>query len=497
MKQDPAFAGDVLGEQDVGIAVVPGEQAAPHRVADGNAVGAVVGGIDVVLALGIVELGRAALDDRIALFGLAEIEARLADGGTAGGERRDVLQVEQRQAFAALARHRRHHHAGAVGEEQMQVDPGLRVGRQQRRLELARRQHHLLIGAVQPIAVDVHVEEFVIGPDLLELGVGVHQRLPVPQPDVVDGRAVGLERGEAQPFLGRERLHRDLLQVVGLPRQGDVALDIGRLELQLARLHGEAIEQRGKQPGDHDRAGEQQQRRRRGEAPGPPPHGRRRGDGAGGGQSGHEPQDRQPDMEIGVARADDDAVVAVEQQEAIERVGPGLDREVQAEQHRAVDEGGGRQAARRPVELDVALHPIDRAGQGGAEEQEQQQPVLERDIGRQREEIEADVLAEDRVALAIGHLVKEAKGHLPVRELDRSGQQAEQDRCARDKKAARDMRRHVTDELHRRLRCPRGKGRACRPGRRLPGEAERQRLPTARRRRSTRRRRRGRGRCGR
>ena len=86
----------------------------------------------------------------------------------------------------------------------MQVDPGLRIGRQQRRLELARRQHHLLIGAAQPIAVDVHVEEFVVGPDLLELRVGVHQRLPVPQADVVDGRAVGLERGEAQPFLRRK-----------------------------------------------------------------------------------------------------------------------------------------------------------------------------------------------------------------------------------------------------------------------------------------------------
>ena len=80
-------------------------------------------------------------------------------------------------------------------------------------------------------------------------------------------------------------------------------------------------------------------------------------------------------------------------------------------------DGGGRQAARRPVELDVALHPIDRAGQDRAAEQDQQQPVLERDIGRQREEIEADVLAEDRIALAIGHLVKEAQRHVPVREL--------------------------------------------------------------------------------
>ena len=272
MKQDPALVGDVAGEHDVGIAVVPGEQAAPGRVADGDAVGAVVGRVDVVLALGIVELGRGALDDGIALAPLAEIEARLADDGTAGGDRRNVLQVEDRQAFAGLPRHRRHHHAVAVGEEHMQVDPGLRIGRQQRRFQLARRQQHLLIGAAQPIAVDIHVEELVVGPDLLELGIGVHQRLPVPQADVVDGRAVGLERGEAQPFLDRERFHRDLLQVVGLPRQGDVARDIGRLQLQLARLHVEALEERRHEQVEHERAAEQQRQRAGGDAPGPPPH---------------------------------------------------------------------------------------------------------------------------------------------------------------------------------------------------------------------------------
>ena len=181
-------------------------------------------------------------------------------------------------------------------------------------------------------------------------------------------------------------------------------------------------------------------------------------------------------MEVGVSRADDDAVVAVEQQEAIERVGPGLDREVEAEQQRAVENGGGRQAARWPVELDVALHPIDCAGQDGAEEQDQKQPVLDRDIGRQREEIEPYILAKDRIAFAVGHLVKEAQGHFPVRELDRSGQQAEQDRRAGDKKAGGNVRRHVAGEkLERGLLHSRRIGRrARRPRRRSTGEAERQ-----------------------
>ncbi len=92
----------------------------------------------------------------------------------------------------------------------MQVDRGLGVGRKPRRIEFAGRKHHLLIRAAKVIAIDVHIIELVIGPDLLQLRVGIHQRLPVPQPDVVDGRAVVLERLERQSLLRREGLDRDL-----------------------------------------------------------------------------------------------------------------------------------------------------------------------------------------------------------------------------------------------------------------------------------------------
>src|SRR4029077_12989595 len=54
------------------------------------------------------------------------------------------------------------------------------------------------------------------------------------------------------------------------------------------------------------------------------------------------------------------------------------------------------------------------------------------------------------------------------------GQQAEQDRGAGDKKAARDVRRHIADKQQRRLRRPRGKDCARRPGRRSSGEVQRQ-----------------------
>ena len=357
----------------------------------------------------------------------------------------------------------------------MQVDPGLRIGRQQRRFQLARRQQHLLIGAIQPIAVDIHVQELVIGPDFLELGIGVLQRPPVPQPDVVDGRAVGLERGEAQPFLDRERFHRDLLQVVGLPRRCDVARDIGRLQIEFARLHIEALEERRDDQVEREGAAEQQRQRAGGNAPGQPAHIDPAGDGAGDGQPDEQPQHRQPDMEIGVAGADDDAVVAVEQQVAVEAVGPGLHREVEAEQRRGMGEHAARQPPRPLVELDVAVRPIHDTGDCRAEDHEQQQPVLERDIGRQREEIEADVLAEHRIARAVGHLVEEAKHDVPVRELDEGGQQAEKNGHGGDENAPRDVRRGVTEKPERGLRAlSRERPGTSRwwPNRRLPGEAE-------------------------
>jgi hypothetical protein len=119
-----------------------------------------------------------------------------------------------------------------------------------------------------------------------------------------------------------------------------------------------------------------------------------------------------------------------------------------------------------------------RVGDGRAEHQQQHQPVLERDIGGQRKEIEADVLAKHRIALAIRHLVEEAKHDVPVRKLEDGDQQAEKDGHAGDEEAPRHVRRCLTEKLERGLRPLPGQGprrrRARRPDRRPPGEAERQ-----------------------
>ena len=99
-----------------------------------------------------------------------------------------------------------------------------------------------MVRPVEPIAVDVHVMEFVIGADFLQLHVGIHQRMPVPQPYVVDGCLVGLECLEGKVLFGRERFRCDLMEIVGQLGQRDVALDVGLLQLQLAWFDEHALE---------------------------------------------------------------------------------------------------------------------------------------------------------------------------------------------------------------------------------------------------------------
>ena len=63
------------------------------------------------------------------------------------------------------------------------------------------------------------------------------------------------------------------------------------------------------------------------------------------------------------------------------------------------------------------MHPVHRSGDEKAQDERQQQPIFEDDIGGKGEEIEADVLAELGIALAIRHLIDEAQEQVPVAHL--------------------------------------------------------------------------------
>ena len=147
-------------------------------------------------------------------------------------------------------------------------------------------------------------------------------------------------------------------------------------------------------------------------------------------------------MDVGVARADHHPVVAVEQQIAVETVGPRLHREKEAEQHRAVGDRCRRHRPPLGVVLDVAVHPIDRSGEERAQEEREKHPILDDDIGGQRKEIEADVLVVERVARAIGHLIEEPQEDTPIVDLSPGDKHGEEAGAASDYDAPRQPMAH-------------------------------------------------------
>src|SRR3989449_2350312 len=94
-----------------------------------------------------------------------------------------------------------------------------RPGGERSRVQLARREKHLAVLPVDPVAVVVHRDEVVVGTDLLQLPERLEQRVAVPQPDVVDGRPVGPDVPLGEPGLASEVARHDAVQPPGPPRR--------------------------------------------------------------------------------------------------------------------------------------------------------------------------------------------------------------------------------------------------------------------------------------
>ena len=169
-----------------------------------------------------------------------------------------------------------------------------------------------------------------------------------------------------QPLFRGERFRRDLPKVVCFPGEGDVSLNVRRLQLQLARLHEDALEQCREQYGENERAPENQRRRCGGEPVRAQPNVGPCDNGSGDCKAAEEQENGQLDMDIGVACPDHDTVVVVEQQKAVQRIGPGLHCEIETQQSGAMCDGGGRNAPGPSVQIDFAMHEVYRSGHESA-----------------------------------------------------------------------------------------------------------------------------------
>ena len=78
------------------------------------------------------------------------------------------------------------------------------------------------------------------------------------------------------------------------------------------------------------------------------------------------------------------------------------------------------------------MKEVNRTGHQGGEQQDPQQPVLDRDVHRQRKEVEANVLVEQRVVPAVWRLVDEPEDQVPAAGLAHVDKQSEDEREGED-----------------------------------------------------------------
>ena len=223
------------------------------------------------------------------------------------------------------------------------------------------------------------------------------RRVGVPLPDVVDRQRVvhGLARRDGRR--PRERVHLDVIEVVGGARRRDVALDVGRFERTLGRVDLERLQQGWVDDADHERH------------EGPDPHG----------QHGQRPplapdvveQDqrrtdrhvdeeqlgREPRVDVGVAGAVDVAVRRVDHRPALEDVAHRLVQRDEREQHRDVGLDRWPHPGQPALGLDPAVEVVEHQRDHQRHDEDGERPVDAEDQERQLEDVEADVLVELRV----------------------------------------------------------------------------------------------------
>ena len=409
----PALHRHIVAERQLrDVAAIDGDEQAAEESAEHDAAAAFVRRQAVGLALWIVEFLLARLHVHVGVRQLAEIDlgARHLDARNRAAHGH-VAQDERRQALRREAGHRIHRHAVAVRVDQLFVDPVAAALRQLVDAELARRQHHLTYRAVDRVAVDVDVGKIVVGANLLDLAQRVLQRAPVPQPDVLDRRAIPFEVGRLDARFGRERTLLEAMQPEGLPRHLDVVRDVRPLAHELVRLDDEAGDVPPEDADDeiagagrNDRRDQPAQPRRRHRVD---ERDRRADDEC-------DRQDEQAgDRHVGVRVGDagEDRVVDQEPIESPQVHARRQDHEEQREGDRqaapGASPGGGSPAAQHPR---PAGDRDEESGDAARDHRQRHQPAGDQVPRRQREQVKGDRLVEDRID---GRVVADA-GAIPV-----------------------------------------------------------------------------------
>ncbi len=305
-------------------------------------------------------------------------------------------------------------------------------------MDFAGRDHDLAVLAVDHVAVVVHVDELVVGPDLLELPVGLQQRRIVPEAHVLDREVVAPQILAGQVLLGGEVPLLDVVELVGHAGVLDVPLDIGPLEDDLVGDDLEFLDDGRVDPAPEDEEG------------------RKGADGHDGDQHFSDEgigDDRRPaeegddhegleDPELGrhvrVAGAEDDA--ALGEEDLVEREPRPEDAPEEKEgcqdQQVPLCRRGEAEELRRPDDHGLADDVDDGRGDEGEEVQahEPAEDVVEKG---QLEDVKADVFPEEGIVRSEGNAVEVQQQVLPLGGPRQRGKQSEEERDHQDQELKR------------------------------------------------------------
>ncbi len=215
-------------EQDVDVALRPGEQEPLAEAVERDAALSRVAAVNVAIALGVIEFLDAGRNDLGAWHSLAKINGRLGDVQAKRAFGRNVFDEELRKSAERALRDKTHHDAIAVGEFQVLIHPRLclsgKLGRQ-----LAGRKHHLVIAVCQMVAIDIDRVEMVIKTYGLRLLVSLHQGTRIPKANVANGASIAGNGCGGQVLQRRVGDFLDDIQVVSIASEFNVVRQIRRL----------------------------------------------------------------------------------------------------------------------------------------------------------------------------------------------------------------------------------------------------------------------------
>ena len=455
---------EVVRDHDVRVAELDRVQQLVEEAADGGTAVALEGVVDLLAALlvvraallvvellGIGPLGRS--DDRVVRGVATEVDPLLvlAERALAGHARLQEARLAVGVATVAV----RGGGAVAVRVGDVLVHPGAVREAELVRPQLAHADHGVLQLTVDLVAV--HAEHVVeapvatVGLALLEGGrddVGVHQT------DLRRGRGVLAQRTRGRVRAGRVGHLGDVVEVERGAGRVDVVLDVGLLERALVGLDLELLDGPGVEVADGQGRQDHQPGADRGDAPvgaEDPHHEQGRDHHRGDREDRLRGQDR---VDVRVGGALEAGVGGGQQVVALEPVPRAEEEHVDRGEHAEVAARGARDL--EPALLVPAHAAVDEVADQGADDRDQQHELPEGDQHvdhRQGEDVEGDVVAEDRVGLPEVLRVQEQLHVLPATGQREPAEGADHDRRAVGQAAA--QRVHRGAELLQRLLLPR------------------------------------------